>query len=417
MYPEITVNLGNLLLSLSDALDQASSRLASHQQRTAFITWELCRAAGLDAKRTEDAFLAALLHDIGALSVEEKVGLHACEVEDALTHCRLGEILFQDNPWLRPAAGIVRHHHTPWHELGGSLDDGRALESQILLLADLLERAIDRDRFILHQDEVLSDHVVSQSGSVLHEDVVALFMSQKRREEFWLDIVSPRLYSLLLHNGPLRRIEVDLKEIPTVTRLFKNIIDFKSPFTATHSSGVAQCAKSLTELFGLTSVETRCMEIAGHLHDLGKLAVPNAILDKPGKLTKDEFAVIRQHTYFTFTVLVTIQGLNPLAEWAAYHHERLDGNGYPFKKDERELSIGARIMAVADVFTALAEDRPYREGMGEDRILRILSDMSTGGALDPKIVQCLHDNIADVRTVVKGAQAEALEYYENNFRI
>jgi HD-GYP domain-containing protein (c-di-GMP phosphodiesterase class II) len=114
MKREISVNLGNLMLSLSDAMDLASPQLSQHQLRTAFIMWELGKMAKLSDERLENNFIAALLHDVGALSLEEKISLHDSETENTDKHCLRGEFLLDKVPWLKSAAKIVRYHHTPW---------------------------------------------------------------------------------------------------------------------------------------------------------------------------------------------------------------------------------------------------------------------------------------------------------------
>ena len=108
MYPKISVNLGNLILSLSDALDLAFPSLAMHQQRTAFIAWEIAKKAKLPDQRIEHVFLAGLLHDIGALSIEEKKSLHDNEIFVVERHCIRGERLFKSNRWLEPCANLVK---------------------------------------------------------------------------------------------------------------------------------------------------------------------------------------------------------------------------------------------------------------------------------------------------------------------
>ncbi len=110
MYPKISVNLGNLILSLSDALDLAYFSLAMHQQRTAFIAWELGKRAKLEEKRIECVFLAGLLHDIGALSIEDKKSLHDNETLVVELHCIRGRNLFKSHPWLESCADLVRYH-------------------------------------------------------------------------------------------------------------------------------------------------------------------------------------------------------------------------------------------------------------------------------------------------------------------
>ena len=141
-----------------------------------------------------------------------------------------------------------------------------------------------------------------------------LFISVCHSEEFWLDLVSPRLYSLLLNEGPFRKIEIDYSDISIIAELFRNIIDFRSRFTSTHSSGVAASASMLAKIFGLTDAEIGLMEVAGNLHDLGKLAIPNSILDKPGSLTKEEMSLMKSHTYYTYLVINSIGGLKQIAE-------------------------------------------------------------------------------------------------------
>ena len=411
MYPKISVNLGNLLLSLSDALDLAYSSLAMHQQRVAFIAWELAKRAKLPEKRAEHIFLASLLHDIGALSIENKKSLHDNEVVDVEPHCIRGKNLFVSNPWLAPCANLVRCHHRQWTEWDESRDSAEAFDSQIIFLADHMERQINRKAYILYQNEVLRDQLKSLSGKQVGSEIIDLFFETSVPEEFWLDLASPRLYSLLLRNGPFRAIEIDIGSIVTFAKFIAMIVDFKSPFTATHSSGVARCSMLLAEKVGMSESEVQLMEAAGLLHDLGKLVVPNSILEKPAGLTPEEMAIMKQHSYHTFSVLGTIAGLQMIAEWGAYHHERLDGKGYPFRRKAHELSLGARIVAVSDIFTALAEDRPYRKGMNGETIKTILQEMASQGVQDSRIVNLLCDDMEDIRRDVSEKQEQASHFY------
>jgi HD-GYP domain-containing protein (c-di-GMP phosphodiesterase class II) len=415
MLKEFSVNFSNFLLSLSDAIDLANSQIASHQMRTAFIAWQIGKAATLAKKRIENLFIAALFHDIGALSLEDKIDLHRFEKVDVDTHCILGEALFELTPLFAPAKKIVRDHHKPWRLWDASIDTPEILEAQILNLADYLERLIDRNRYILHQVDGLEEKILSLAGGQIHPDVVNVFMGISGREDFWLDVSSPRLYSILLHSGPFRGMEIHYDNIFSIAALFRNTIDFKSRFTATHSTGVAECAVILSRIFGLTEAEIMHMELAGYFHDLGKLAVPNGILEKPGKLTKDEFAVMRQHTYFTYTVLNSIGGLNHIAELAAFHHEKLDGSGYPFHIGAEKIDTGARIMAVSDIFTAIAEDRPYRKGMERKKIESVLRAQVENNALDQRIVNLLIENFEEISIQVREKQLVSREIFEIKF--
>ena len=415
MQQNITVNLGNLVLSLSDAMDLASPSLIDHQQRTAFVVWAMGKAAGLANEKLEEIFLAALLHDIGAFSLEEKISIRNFEVKNVEDHCIRGKILLSNIPWLKESSKIIRFHHKEWQHWKESIENPLVLQSQLLFLSDYVERQIRRDQYILHQHEDIISKIKSLSGSSFHPQVVDLFLTISNREEFWLDLVSHRLNILLLNEGPFRKIDIDISGLSLISELFRNIIDFRSRFTSTHSSGVAASASMLSRIFGLTEAEIGFMEVAGNLHDVGKLAIPNGILEKPGKLTKEEMAVMKSHTYYTYFVIKTIGGLEQIAEWAAYHHEKFDGSGYPFHCMAGELSVGARILMVADIFTALAEDRPYRKGMPRDGVVEIIRQFSDRQLLDDKIINLLFENYNEILHYVAEKQAAAREFYEKQF--
>jgi HD-GYP domain-containing protein (c-di-GMP phosphodiesterase class II) len=308
---------------------------------------------------------------------------------------------------------MIRHHHTPWKDLNKPISNDETIGSQIIFLADYIERLIDRENFILHQTDNIINNIRELSGNSVHPDLIDSFISISDREEFWLDLNSRRLYSILFKYGPLQNEEIDYKNIELISMFFRDIIDFMSSFTATHTSGVAAAAEKLSAFFGLSEIEIQEMKIAGNFHDLGKLAIPNNIPDKPGKLTKDEYSLIKSHTYYTYTVMSTISGWEKIAEWAAFHHEKLDGSGYPFHCDSSNMSTGSRIMAVADVFTALSEDRPYRDGLPKDKIISILQDMVQNNAIDKNMVSLLIDHYSKIEKYVRNKQQQASEFYKS----
>ena len=137
------------------------------------------------------------------------------------------------------------------------------------------------------------------------------------------------------------------------------------------------------------------MLVAGYLHDLGKLAVNNAILEKPGQLDDEEFNSIKSHPFYTYRTLQVIKEFETINTWAALHHERLDGSGYPFHLTAEDIPLGSRIIAMADVFTAITEDRPYRKGMDRDEVLGVMSGMVAGKKLCPNVFQLLADHFEE----------------------
>jgi len=412
---DLSVNLGNLLLSLSEVTDIANPSITQHQHRTAFIALQIADHIKISNQLLENIFTAALLHDIGAISIEEKTELQNYLAPDYDLHCIRGELLFEQTPWLKSLSKIVRNHHKNWSEWNTPINDPETLASQVILLADFIERSIDKQQYILFQTDDIIAKINGLKDHTVNSELISAFLDLSRKEEFWLDLSSPRIYSILLNQEPFRNNEIDLNGIANIAELFCNIIDFKSRFTSTHTSGVAACAEKMAELFGLTDIEILLMRIAGYLHDIGKLVIPNSILEKPDKLTPAEFAIIKCHTYYTYYVLNSIGGLQTIAKWAAYHHEKLNGSGYPFHCKSNEIDTGARIMAVADIFTAVAEDRPYRAGMGKDDIYRVLTRQADDGCVDPRFVNLLFDNYDTIYNYVREKQKAAHRFYEEQF--
>jgi HD-GYP domain-containing protein (c-di-GMP phosphodiesterase class II) len=253
------------------------------------------------------------------------------------------------------------------------------------------------------------------SGTVLHPTIIELLKSIAGRESFWLDLVSPKVYSNLLNNGPFKGVVINLNYLRPISELFRNLVDFRSQYTVVHSSGVAGCASAIARLVGMTETEITLMEIAGNFHDLGKITVPNTLVNKTSQLTREETAIMRSHTYYTHYILGTINGIQHIAEWAAYHHERLDGSGYPFHVDARQLSVGARIMAVADTFTALTESRPYRGAMKRTEVITTLQEMGSKNYLDKNILHLVEENYDEVQNAKTKQQFEVRKVYEQDF--
>ena len=129
MQRHITINLGNLVLSISDTMDLASPSLIQHQQRTALVVWEMGQSARLSSERMEKNFIAALLHDIGAFSLEEKIALVKSGVEDIENHCIRGEMLLSNIPWLKDSGRIIRFHHKEWQYWEEAIENPFVYES------------------------------------------------------------------------------------------------------------------------------------------------------------------------------------------------------------------------------------------------------------------------------------------------
>jgi putative nucleotidyltransferase with HDIG domain len=179
--------------------------------------------------------------------------------------------------------------------------------------------------------------------------------------------------------------ELDLLNWGTLTALARTV-DAKSPWTAGHSERVTEIALKIGHVMGLTSNELENLHRGALLHDIGKIGVSASILDKPGKLTEEEYQLIQAHPSIGARILEPIDAYAPIIPMVLQHHEDFNGKGYPDGVAREDISLGARILAVADVFDAITSDRPYRKGMDLEVALKIIKQKS-GEQFDPKVVQ------------------------------
>lgn len=163
-------------------------------------------------------------------------------------------------------------------------------------------------------------------------------------------------------------------------------IDAKSSWTGGHSERVAQISVEIGKALGLSHDELMILFRSGLLHDVGMIGIPSGIIEKPGILTEDEFEKIREHPHIGVKILEPMSTHEEIISNILQHHEHFDGNGYPSGLAGEEISLGARILAVADTFDALKADRPHRVGMELERIVTIIREES-GGQFDPTVVE------------------------------
>ncbi|NNM35153.1 MAG: HD domain-containing protein, partial [Gemmatimonadetes bacterium] len=205
-----------------------------------------------------------------------------------------------------------------------------------------------------------------------------------------------------VHDGPLDDAGMD-----RIASAYAMIIDGKSPFTADHSRRVSQYASALARRLELTEAEISRIQRAALVHDLGKLAVPNSILEKPGSLEDHEWDRIREHPAVTHDILRRTPGFAELAFDAANHHEHVDGTGYHLGVGGEDLSLSARVLAVSDVLDALAADRPYRTGMEPETVMSIIEEGAGTHFCTQCVDACSADLVANLAEVPAAAHPSA----------
>ena len=407
------INLYELISCLTDAVDLISPELADHHQQVAYLSYEIAKELKLPKKQQNDLLLAGMLHDVGAFSLEERLALIEEESLTASHHAFKGAHMLENFHPLTDVANIIRYHHIPWNSGEGRYYNEKKVSflSHIVHLSDRIAVLINKNYEIIGQIKGIRDAILLQKGTIFVPELVDAFIDLSHKEYVWLDTAYKPLLDIIPKVKGFVNLDLNIEDVVDLTKIFACIIDFRSPFTANHSAGVAKTAEKLAELAGFSPYECKMMLVSGYLHDLGKLAVKNDVLEKPGKLNVDEFNLIKSHTFYTYRLLQTIQGFETINKWASFHHEKLNGQGYPFHLSDSDIPLGSRIIAVADVFTAITEERPYRKGMRNEQVIRVLDSMVLNKSICSHVVSILLDNYDLVNQIRQQAQDNAANEY------
>lgn len=287
-------------------------------------------------------------------------------------------------------ADAVRALDEHWNGTGYP---GRMRGEQIPLLARIAAIAQHLDVFASGKGP---EHAVAvmreRSGKWFDPDLVRIAGSLHRTRALWKDCLAilpeQDIRAAVLGLEPRENLHLGPDRIDRVCEAFSDVTDAKSPFTVDHSMGVTDAALVIAGTLGLSPERTVFIRRAALLHDLGKLRIPNSILHKPGKLTVEEFMIVKEHPALTRKILDRIPAFREMALVAGSHHEKLDGTGYPNNLGASELSLEARVIAVADVYAALSEKRPYRESLAIDKVTAIMKK-EMPHKLDPEVFEAL----------------------------
>lgn len=393
----LRIGLFDMVMAFSRAMDLLHSAISEHHLRTAYVAACVAEEAGWPPESVLDMAAAGAMHDVAAVCspasrslIDQALVNHLGQSEeDVHAHAAEGHALLGGFAPFASAAEAIRFHHVEWRHGEGRFHRNAPvpLSAHLLHLADHVAVLPHAGLPAVMQARDIRQEVSRECGSRFHPEFVAHFEAVSTREAFWLDLTSRHKERLLRERFQRSEAALHMDELNDLARVFARIVDYRSSYTAAHSSDVARVCTSLAAGMGLEQDRVRLVGIAGYLHDIGKLAVPPPVLEKPGRLDDAEILLIRQHPYFTHQILSAVPGLGEVCIWAAYHHERIDGRGYPFRP--ARLPLEARIVAVADIFTAITEDRPYRAGMTKQQSLAVLAGMVAEGAIDGDVVSRL----------------------------
>lgn len=388
----IEINKRKLLWVLSSVVDLVGVTDLLHGKRVAYIADKIRDQLNEFSWNQDDVIVASLLHDCGVSSTDVHEHLiMEMEWEAADYHCKRGEKLLSSQPNLSHLAPAIGMHHKRWTSMSEGDDQ---ILANLIFLADRIDviSATSHDDILVSRKSIIAK-IKSLKGTLFSPILVDAFLEIADNEMFWLkwnESNFDHIMSDWIDKGCIENIEFE--ELHGLFTLFSSCVDGKSSFTYNHSIGVAELSKTVAELLELPEDNIQKLELAALLHDLGKLRIPDTILEKPGQLDNSENQRMRHHSYDTLSILCRITGFEEIAQWASQHHEKLNGKGYPEGIGDKNIGIESRILTIADIFQALAQDRPYRRGLPLSAIISILQEMVDKDEIDGTIVDLIVQN-------------------------
>lgn len=393
------------LIMVGRALNCVDSRLIDHGARVAVVLDAMLDVWGADAGQRRAACCIGLLHDVGAYRTEEIDRIVAFETESVWEHSLYGYLFFKELSSLGEYAEVVLFHHLPYEKFTDQ-------DPQVKFLASALHVADRVDVLLMeHPEAGLGDvqHALkSAEQTLLSPEAVELFFAAQRR----FDLLT-RLRGGV-GQGDLARIVANQGSAESATScldLLVHVIDFRSRHTVTHTVTTAWVAHELaSRLIGEGRAAARVYASA-LVHDVGKIGIPLSILEKPGRLDDEEMQVMRTHVVLTEDILEGC--IEPvLVQAAARHHEKLNGSGYPRGLCAADLTVPDRIIAVADIVSALVGTRSYKEAYPKERVLELLAWHAEEGRIDGSVVEVMTRDYDDIMATVADACRPVMAAYE-----
>lgn len=389
MMLDLTQKSSNLhVLEDSSYVDYDFRKLSNHSMECSYIALELCREMSLKDDLKHRIYIFSMLHDIG-INPSNNYYVDNVKSSFILDHCKKGAAILKDFPKFNGFSDIVLYHH---ENIDGSgpfklKGDTIPLESQIIRMADLVDTIYFKNPSIASRRKIIN-WISDNTNRLFSKTLVNAFLSLSKKEMFWLNLDNLSSYNFIFDDYiPTFNFDINLDEFLIISYIFGDMIDSHSSFTGTHSKGIGDLTYNISGYLNYSREKSIKMKSAGLLHDIGKLAIPKDILNKNGSLSPYEFSIIKSHAYYTYLVLNRIKDIPDICQWASNHHEKLNGNGYPRKLTAANLSFECRIIAVCDIYQALKEDRPYKKGLPNDEIFKILNDLGDNNSLCPKAIE------------------------------
>ena len=378
---------------LAQALDMVEiaylGATTNHGRRIAVLCAAMGRYLGMNGDDLSDLVTCALLHDNALteyfLLLKDKA---EWDVSRLGAHCKIGQRNAEILPFKGNIDGYILYHHERADGQGPfNMSEGYyPLAAELIAAADMID--VENPLYCVPPEELpvlrkrIEDDVYRRFTGKAGNALLAVL-----DEALLVSLRNDRIAQTACGAVPVWTIDAEDPALVPIAEFIAHIIDYKSAFTKVHTRQIAARAWIMAEHYGYDPAQKNQLYLAAALHDLGKLAVPSEVLEKPGRLDDAEFAIIKTHISYTRELLGGAAALGNIVEWAANHHEKLDGRGYPLGKTGAELDFNSRLMACIDIYQAVSEERPYHPRRNHAETMPVLYELADRGGIDPDIVK------------------------------
>lgn len=416
------ININEILYAVSSGLDAVEVELrghvtTGHSKRLAVLSIITAKAIGLSQKDLIDIAAFSILHDNALTEVnqEEKQyrqyngGKGYSETDFNVRRCIIGENNAKLIPFRTNCRDVIMLHH---ENADGSGPFGRSanntpVKAQIIHLADVIDHKFNLNDISKDNYKAIIEFVKNNTDTLFSREVAQAFVKGFKHKH--LNHISFGAIDTTIRKATKTfNDEYTITEVMNLATLFAKIIDYKSFYSCVHSLGVAQKAIHMADYYKYPVEKGVRFYLAGALHDVGKLMIKNEILQKPGKLTDAEYEQMRNHAYYTREILSKLKGFDDIVIWASNHHEKLNGEGYPRGLRAENLSSEERLMTCCDIYQALTEPRPYKEGFPHSKAMEIMRDMVIKGEIDMDIVNDMNYEMTINRKIDRSSPTSIL---------
>lgn len=390
---------------LRRTLNKVDARLVDHGEKVGYIIYTILNAVGGFTKdEINELALLGILHDIGAYKTEEIDDMMAFENNHVWQHSIYGYLFLKNLSAMKEKARPLLFHHASYsryQELG--LEDNDV--SGLIRLADRIDVITNYSNA-----KFCEEWIIENRGTLLSPYWVDKFLEMPNHKEILEEIENqgyiPKMKKMT------EDLSYEFDEIESYLSVIAYTIDFRSEFMVLHTVTTVNVSTSIGERMDLDEQELSNLYFGALLHDVGKIACPVEILEKPGKLTYDEMEVMKKHVSVTQDILEGVIN-NDIARIASRHHEKINGSGYPLGLTLADLTLSECICSVADIVSALVRQRSYKDAFDKNKTITILEKMKNDGELLSSTVNIVIRNFDVIMEEVAQSSKEVIQAYQS----